>query len=83
MIDWFISRPCIESCKAVRPDVLGCASFGFRLGRGAHDAIRAREPSCRRYRWVVDIDLEKFFDRVNHDILMEATSRIADRRCCG
>ena len=57
-------------------------SFGFRLGRGAHDAVeRAREHMAAGYRWVVDMDLEKFFDRVNHDILMSRLARwIEDKR---
>ena len=46
------------------------ASFGFRPGRGAHQALeRAREHIASGCRWVVDMDLEKFFDRVNHDVL--------------
>lgn len=57
-------------------------SFGFRLGRGAHDAVdRAREHVAAGHRWVVDLDLEKFFDRVNHDILMSRLARrIKDKR---
>ncbi len=57
-------------------------SYGFRPGRGAHQAVlQAREyVSCGR-RWVVDMDLEKFFDNVNHDILMSRVSRrVGDRR---
>lgn len=57
-------------------------SFGFRLGRGTHDAMeRAREHIAAGHRWVVDMDLEKFFDRVNHDILMSRLARrIKDKR---
>jgi len=57
-------------------------SFGFRLGRGAHDALeRARDHVAAGHRWVVDMDLEKFFDRVNHDILMSRLARrITDKR---
>ena len=57
-------------------------SYGFRPKRSAHDAVRA----AQRYiqsgrRWVADVDLAKFFDRVNHDVLMERLSRrIADGR---
>jgi group II intron reverse transcriptase/maturase len=57
-------------------------SHGFRPGRRAHDAIR----EARRYaqggkRWVVDVDVERFFDRVNHDVLMgRLAKRIEDRR---
>lgn len=52
------------------------SSYGFRPGRSAHQAVqqaRAYVESGRR--WVVDIDLEKFFDRVNHDILMTRLAR--------
>ena len=57
-------------------------SFGFRPRRGAKDAIQKAETYINEgYRWVVDIDLEKFFDRVNHDILMYKLSRsIKDKR---
>lgn len=60
-------------------------SHGFRPGRSAHDAVNA----ARRHvqdgkRWVVDVDLEKFFDRVNHDVLMgRLAGRLADRRLLG
>jgi group II intron reverse transcriptase/maturase len=60
-------------------------SYGFRPRRGAHDAVQA----AQRYvqdgrRWVVDVDLEKFFDRVNHDVLMgKLARRIEDRRLLG
>ena len=46
-------------------------SYGFRPGRRAHDAVKVAQGYIREgYTWVVDIDLEKFFDRVNHDKLM-------------
>ncbi len=51
-------------------------SYGFRPERRAHDAIRkAREYVQEGYDWVVDIDLERFFDRVNHDMLMARVAR--------
>jgi len=58
------------------------SSYGFRPGRSAHQAGEA----ARRYvaegkRWVVDLDLEKFFDRVNHDVLMARVARkVKDKR---
>lgn len=57
-------------------------SHGFRPGRRAHDAVTAAQRYVQEgRRWVVDVDLERFFDRVNHDVLMERLSRrIADRR---
>jgi len=57
-------------------------SFGFRPGRSAHDAVKlAREYIEAGYDWVVDFDLAKFFDRVNHDKLMVRISRrVEDKR---
>jgi group II intron reverse transcriptase/maturase len=57
-------------------------SYGFRPGRSAHQAVRqAQRYVAEGYRVVVDLDLEKFFDRVNHDLLMgRLASIIADRR---
>jgi RNA-directed DNA polymerase len=57
-------------------------SYGFRPGKSAHQAIcQAQSFVQSGRRWVVDVDLEKFFDRVNHDILMDRVSkRIKDER---
>ena len=58
------------------------SSYGFRPGRSAHQAVaRAQGHIQAGHGWVVDLDLEKFFDRVNHDILMSrVASRISDKR---
>jgi group II intron reverse transcriptase/maturase len=58
------------------------SSYGFRPGRKAHDAVRRAQVYINEgYGWVVDIDLEKFFDRVNHDKLMARVARVvSDRR---
>ena len=58
------------------------SSFGFRPNRGAKDAIKQSETYINQgYKWVVDMDLEKFFDKVNHDILMgKLEKKIKDRR---
>lgn len=51
-------------------------SYGFRPGRGTHDAIlQAKRHVQAGHRWVVDVDLAKFFDRVNHDVLMAMVAR--------
>jgi group II intron reverse transcriptase/maturase len=57
-------------------------SYGFRPGRSAHQAVLvAQSYVADGHQWVVDIDLEQFFDRVNHDLLMSRVSRwVADRR---
>lgn len=57
-------------------------SFGFRPGRSAHQAVaQAQQYLLEGYSWVVDLDLEKFFDRVNHDVLMSRVARrVEDKR---
>ena len=57
-------------------------SFGFRPRRSAHDAVaQAQSYLVEGYTWVVDMDLEKFFDRVNHDLLMSRVARrVEDKR---
>jgi RNA-directed DNA polymerase len=58
------------------------SSYGYRPGRSAQQAVeRARQYVAQGRRWVVDIDLENFFDSVNHDILMDRMERkVADKR---
>jgi RNA-directed DNA polymerase len=57
-------------------------SFGFRPGRSAHGAVAQAQAYLEAgYTWVVDMDLEKFFDRVNHDVLMSRVARrVEDKR---
>jgi RNA-directed DNA polymerase len=61
------------------------SSYGFRPGRSAHQAVQAaRKHVAFGRRWVVDMDIEKFFDRVNHDVLMaRITRKIEDKRIQG
>ena len=62
----------------------GCSpfSFGFRPNRKAHDAIiKAKQYLEEGYQWVVDLDIEKFFDHINHDMLMARVARkVKDKR---
>jgi RNA-directed DNA polymerase len=57
-------------------------SYGFRPQRSAHQAVaKAQQCIVEGYGWVVGLDLEKFFDRVNHDKLMgQVAKRVADQR---
>ena len=56
-------------------------SYGFRPGKSAHQAVKAARKHVESgLRWVVDIDLEKFFDRVHHDTLMSLVKRKAGDR---
>ncbi len=61
------------------------SSFGYRPGRSAKDAVkRARDHIAAGHRWMVDMDLAQFFDRVNHDVLMARMARrIEDKRLLG
>jgi RNA-directed DNA polymerase len=81
-LDRLIQQALYQALQAWYDVTFSDHSFGFRLGRGTHDAVeRAREHIAAGGRWVVDMDLEKFFDRVNHDILMSRLARrIQDKR---
>lgn len=82
VVDRLIQQALYQALQSWYDTTFSDSSFGFRLGRGAHDALDvAREHVAAGYRWVVDMDLEKFFDRVNHDILMSRLARrIEDKR---
>ena len=56
-------------------------SYGFRPGRSAHQAVaQAQQYIAAGYNWTVDLDLEKFFDRVNHDkVIGQMAKRVADK----
>jgi RNA-directed DNA polymerase len=82
VIDRLIQQAMLQVLQPHFDATFSDGSFGFRPGRSAHQAIeRARKHIADGYRWVVDIDLEKFFDRVNHDVLMSRLARrIEDKR---
>ena len=79
MTDRLIQQALLQVLQPMIDPTFSEYSFGFRPGRRAHDAVlTARRYVQDGYRMVVDVDLEKFFDRVNHDILMERLSRRID-----
>jgi RNA-directed DNA polymerase len=82
VLDRFIQQAVMQVLQADWEPTFSEASFGFRPGRSAHQAVeRAQAYIAAGHRFVVDIDLEKFFDRVNHDILMGLVAkRVADKR---
>jgi RNA-directed DNA polymerase len=82
VLDRFIQQAVLQVLQADWDRTFSEASFGFRPGRSAHQAVaRAQEYIASGHGIVVDIDLEKFFDRVNHDILMGfVAKRVADKR---
>jgi RNA-directed DNA polymerase len=85
VLDRFIQQAMLQVLQPQFDPTFSESSFGFRPGRGAHDAVcQAQRYVQSGRRWVVDVDLEKFFDRVNHDVLMgKLHHRIADRRVLG
>jgi group II intron reverse transcriptase/maturase len=82
VLDRFIQQAILQVLQPQFDPTFSEYSYGFRPGRRAHDAILAAQRYVQSGRhWVVDIDLEKFFDRVNHDVLMgRLAKRIADKR---
>jgi len=82
VLDRMVQQALLQVLTPVFDPTFSEASFGFRPGRGTHDAVKAaRSHIAAGYRWVVDMDLEKFFDRVNHDVLMARVARrVEDKR---
>lgn len=82
VIDRFIQQAVLQILQKEWDKTFSRNSYGFRPGRNAHQAVaKAQEHIQQGYGWVVDIDLEKFFDRVNHDMLIERVSRrVKDKR---
>jgi len=85
VLDRFIQQALLQVLQPRFDPTFSEHSHGFRPRRSAHDAVR----EAKRYvqqgkRWVVDVDLEAFFDRVNHDVLMgRLVKRLEDRRVLG
>ncbi len=81
-LDRLIQQALLQVLQPAFDPTFSDHSFGFRPGRSAHQALdRAQEHIAAGHRWVVDMDLEKFFDRVNHDVLMSRLARrIEDKR---
>lgn len=82
VLDRFIQQACLQVLQPIFDPTFSQHSHGFRPGRRAQDAIRQAQGYVQEGRhWVVDVDLEKFFDRVNHDVLMgRLAKRIEDKR---
>lgn len=82
VLDRFIQQAVLQVLQPQIDPTFSESSYGFRPGRRAHDAIcQAQRYVQSGRRWVVDVDLEKFFDRVNHDVLMgKVTKHVADAR---
>jgi len=82
VVDRLIQQALLQVLTPIFDPTFSDFSFGFRPGRSAHDAVKlAREHIEAGYDWIVDIDLAKFFDHVNHDKLMvRIWRRVKDKR---
>lgn len=82
VMDRFIQQAIAQVLTSLYDPTFSDHSYGFRPSRSAHDAVRKAKGFLQEgYRWVVDMDLEKFFDKVNHDRLMGILAkRIQDKR---
>jgi group II intron reverse transcriptase/maturase len=85
VLDRFIQQAMLQVLQPIFDPVFSEHSHGFRPGRSAHGAVREAQQYVQGgRRWVVDIDLERFFDRVNHDVLMgKLAKKIGDKRILG
>ena len=82
VVDRLVQQAIHQVLEPIFDTTFSESSYGFRRGRKAHDAVNQASQYVREgYVWCVDMDLEKFFDRVNHDILMSRLARkIGDKR---
>jgi RNA-directed DNA polymerase len=82
VLDRFVQQAVMQVLQKQWDQTFSDSSYGFRPGRSTHQAVaQAQRYIAAGYGWVVDLDLEKFFDRVNHDRLMgQIAKRVRDKR---
>lgn len=82
VVDRFIQQAVMQELQRQWDATFSEASYGFRPGRSAHMAVQQAQKHLKSgHRWIVDIDLEKFFDRVNHDkLISKVRERVRDER---
>jgi RNA-directed DNA polymerase len=82
VLDRFMQQALLQALTPLFEPHFSAQSYGFRPKRSAHDAVKAAQAYVAEgYDWVVDLDLDKFFDRVNHDMLMVRMARVVkDKR---
>lgn len=82
VVDRFVQQLLVQVLTPHLDPQMSASSYGFRPGRSAHDAVRQAQAYAREGSdWVVDMDIEAFFDRVNHDVLMRRLAGVVrDRR---
>jgi RNA-directed DNA polymerase len=55
-------------------------SFGYRPGKSAHDAIEQCRINCQKYSWVIDLDIEGFFDNIDHELMMQLVRQFTEEK---
>lgn len=82
VMDRFLQQALLQVMNPIFDRTFSWYSYGFRPGKRAHDAVKQAQRYIQNgQRWVVDMDLEKFFDQVNHDMLMARVARkVTDKR---
>jgi RNA-directed DNA polymerase len=82
VMDRFLQQALLQVMNPIFDAGFSRHSYGFRPGKRAHDAVKQAQHYIQEgFRWVVDMDLAKFFDRVNHDMLMARVARkVTDKR---
>jgi RNA-directed DNA polymerase len=82
VMDRFLQQALLQVMNPIFDAHFSGYSYGFRQGKRAHDAVKQAQTYMQSgLRWVVDMDLAKFFDRVNHDMLMARVARkVTDKR---
>ncbi|MGH6628141.1 MAG: group II intron reverse transcriptase/maturase [Burkholderiales bacterium] len=82
VLDRWLQQMLLQVLQPIFDPGFSAQSFGFRPGKSAHDAVRVAQKYVQAGKdWVVDMDITKFFDRVNHDILMHRIGQtIRDKR---
>jgi RNA-directed DNA polymerase len=82
VLDRFVEQAVLQVLQAEWDPTFSEGSFGSRPGRSAHQAVARAQTYIRKgYGWIVDLDVEQFFDRVNHDVLLSRVrARVTDRR---
>src|SRR5438128_6071147 len=81
-LDRFLQQALLQVLSPIFEREFSPHSYGFRPKRSAHQAVRAARAHIQDgYAWVVDLDIARFFDRVNHDALMgRVAKRVSDKR---
>jgi len=82
VLDRFVQQAVMQVLQGRWDRTFSNHSYGFRPGRSAHQAVaQAQQYIAEGYRWVVDLDMEKFFDRVSHDkLIARIAARVSDQR---